>query len=134
MSFDRTSTETDSIPEPSAETVTAGRDASGHFAPGNTAALKHGLRSERAALALLPGQEAARAALADLRREWLDDLGGVELSSSGRDLVTRGLRVRMAMDTLEERMDREGVLTTTGRTRASVTLYLQLLDRLMKIY
>jgi hypothetical protein len=109
--------------------------ANGQWAPGNTARLNGGHRSKRAQLALLPGQEELRAALAEQRLAWLEDLGGAsELSSAARDLVQRGLRVRVLMDTLEARMDREGVLTGKGRTRASASLYLQLLDRLMKIY
>jgi hypothetical protein len=111
------------------------RGPDGRFRPGNAVRLTHGRRSRRAQLALLPGQEELRAALAEQRRAWLDDLGGAaELSSAARDLVQRGLRVRVLMDTLEARMDREGVLTGKGRTRASASLYLNLLDRLMKIY
>jgi hypothetical protein len=51
-----------------------------------------------------------------------------------RDLVSRGLRLHVILDTLEKRIEREGVSTGKGRTRASVTLYLSVLDRLMKIY
>jgi hypothetical protein len=60
--------------------------------------------------------------------------GAIVAQGAARDLLQRGLRVRVLLDTLEARMDREGVLTAKGRTRASASLYLQLLDRLMKIY
>ncbi len=109
----------------------------GQLQPGNLAGglPKGGLRSPRAQDALLPGQEAMRAVLEDHRRQWLNDLGGDEqLSFAARDLVNRGLRLHVLLDTLEARMEREGVLSAKGRTRASATLYLTILDRVMRIY
>lgn len=101
--------------------------------PGNQLATKHGHRSRRFQDAMLPGQEQLRAAIAERRIEWAADLGD-DLSFGQRDLISRGLRLHVILDTLEENMEREGVLTPKGAMRAAVSLYLSVLDRLMKIY
>jgi hypothetical protein len=101
--------------------------------PGNSLAMKDGKRSRRFQDAVLPGQEQLRAAIAERRIEWAADLGG-DLSFSQRDLISRGLRLHVILDTLEANMEREGVLTPKGAMRAATTLYLSVLDRLMKIY
>jgi hypothetical protein len=105
----------------------------GVLQPANTAAMTHGLRSERAQLALLPGQEELRAALADRCNELLADLGGDEAAGVVlRDTANRFLRLSVLADSMEAEIERRGMLTPKGRTRASVALYLKILDRLRK--
>jgi hypothetical protein len=91
------------------------------------------LHSRRAQDALLPGQEQLRAAIAERRIEWAADLGD-DLSFGQKDLVNRGLRLHVILDTLETNMEREGVMTAKGAARAAVSLYLTVLDKLLKIY
>lgn len=117
------------VPEPAPEHD----PVNGRFLAGNTRSIGAGLYSHRFQDALIPGQEALRAAIAEKRIEWITDLGG-DPSFAQQDLVRRGLRLHVILDTLEENMEREGVMTTKGHTRAAVTLYLSVLDRLMKIY
>jgi hypothetical protein len=108
--------------------------ARGHALRGNQRTVTHGLRSARAQEALMPGQEALRAVLAEHRSELLADLGGDDaVGVVLRDAVDRYLRLSVLASTLEARIEREGVLTAKGRTRASVTLYLSVVDRLMKL-
>ena len=102
--------------------------------PGNVGALVHGLRSPRAQQALLPGQEGLRGVLAEQRRELLDDLGGEQAASAvTRDTVDRYLRLGVLASTLEDRIEREGMVTGKGRTRAAVTLYLSIVDRMTRL-
>jgi len=140
--FDSTSTDARPVSEPSPEPVPhpeppsphSGHDPrTGRFLPENTDAIKHGQFSRRAQDAELPGQEQLRAAIAERRIEWIADLGD-ELSFGERDLVNRGLRLHVILDTLEANMERNGVLTSKGHKRAAVTLYLAVLDRLTRLY
>src|SRR5439155_1565622 len=71
------------LPQPSAERAPSGRFQPGNsvgartqFQKDNTRALRHGGRSRRAAAALLPGQQAIRAALIEKRSAIVADLGG----------------------------------------------------------
>lgn len=123
----------DDTRSPSPEPAPSGRRPDGTVTTGNTLAVKHGRFSRRAQDAALPGQEQLRAAIAERRIEWLADLGD-NLSFGERDLVDRGLRLHVILDTLEANMERSGVLTGKGRARAAVTLYLAVLDRLTRLY
>ena len=122
------------IQQPDARPTRPGLDpATGRFLPDNALSIKDGKYSRRFQDAMLPGQEQLRAAIAERRLEWTRDLGD-DLSFGQQDLISRGLRLHVILDTLEENMEREGVLTAKGHARAAVSLYLSVLDRLMKIY
>jgi hypothetical protein len=104
------------------------------FQKGNTAALKHGLRSKRAQLGLLPGQEDLRAMLSSRRQRLHDEEGGTpDMKLLLEDWLERYQRVWILATTLESRIEQEGIVTGKGRTRATVTLYLSLVDRLNKM-
>lgn len=105
----------------------------GRFLPGNAHSLQHGLFSRRFQNALLPEQAALRAAVAERRLEWVRDLGD-DLSFGQKDLVDRGLQLHVILDSLEADMAKFGVLTGKGAARACVSLYLTVLDKLLKIY
>jgi hypothetical protein len=97
-------------------------------------ALKHGLYSRKAQLGLLPGQEELRAVLASRRQRLHADQGGTaELSQVLEDTLDRYQRLWVLASTAESRIEREGMFTGKGRTRASVTLYLSIIDRLTKL-
>jgi hypothetical protein len=49
------------------------------------------------------------------------------------DTLDRYQRLWVLASTLEARIEQEGILTGKGRMRASVTLYLSIIDRLMKL-
>jgi hypothetical protein len=122
------------IQQPDARLTRPGHDpVSGRFLADNSDSVKDGKYSRRFQDAVLPGQEQLRAAIAERRIEWATDLGD-DLSFGQKDLINRGLRLHVILDTLEANMEREGVLTAKGATRAAVTLYLSVLDRLTKIY
>src|SRR5262245_36983188 len=107
----------------------------GQFKGGNTAALRHGLYSGRARQALLAGQEARLAVLPEERRAIFDDLGGVEHASVlKRKAVNRALELEVIADTLLTNLMREGVLTAKGQSRAALSAYLSVADRLMRLY
>ena len=97
-------------------------------------ALKHGLYSRKAQLGLLPGQEELRAVLASRRQRLHDDQGGPQaLSQILDDTLERYQRLWILASTAEARIEKEGIFTGKGRTRASVTLYLSIIDRLTKL-
>ena len=106
----------------------------GAIKKGETRALKHGRYSKQAQLALLPGQEEIRAVLASRRERLTDDQGGTQdMSQILEDTIDRYQRLWVLASTLEARMEKEGVLTGKGKTRAAVTLYLGIVDRLSKL-
>jgi hypothetical protein len=85
-------------------------------------------------LALLPGQEEVQAMLASRRARLHDDQGGTsELSQVLEDTLDRYQRLWVLGSTLEARMEKEGILSAKGRTRASVTLYLGIVDRMTRL-
>jgi hypothetical protein len=121
----------DELPRPFGEQPASGRDAAGRFAPGNTASLTHGQRSERAGAELIPHLAAL---LAEKEAAIVADLGGAEqLSAIRRELVARFIQSSAIADSLAVNIAAHGVLTAKGRTRAAVTLYLQVLDRQIKL-
>jgi hypothetical protein len=111
-----------------------GRDARGRFTGGNSFALVHGGRSRQVAAGQLPEQVDALAVLADREAAIVNELGGPEaISQIRRDLVTRYLETSTIADYLAANILANGVLTTKGRTRAAVTVYLQVIDRLHRL-
>ena len=119
---------------PQRESGPNGRRANGTFAPGNTASLIHGARSPRVANASLDGQELLRASLQLTAAGIVADLGGTaELTHVRRELVTRFTETSAIASYLSENILANGVLTTKGKTRAAVSTYLQVVDRLHRL-
>lgn len=97
------------------------RDSSGKFAPGNTARLVHGRRSERHLAALT---SEAREALAAREAAILSDLGGRDsLSTLQLDLVARYVVAGALLSWMEDELLRAGVVTSKGRKRALFGAY-----------
>jgi hypothetical protein len=100
----------------------------------NTGPLKDGRYSPRAQQGLLPGQEEIRAVIDEKREAIQRDLGGeAALSAIGADEVSRYLKLWTLAETLWINIEQQGALTSKGRSRAAVTLYLQVSDRLDKL-
>jgi hypothetical protein len=107
----------------------------GQFTAGNTKSLKHGLYSERGRQALLRGQESRLEVLAADRTELVSDLGGIEATGVlKRKAVDKTLQLEVVADTLVSNLIREGVLTAKGQSRAALSAYLSVVDRLMRLY
>jgi hypothetical protein len=105
----------------------------GQFLPGNTAALRHGGRSVRVLAGLMPEQAEARAALAERMAAIVADLGGPEaLTTLAAGMVERHARLELVDDYLFANVQRLGPLTGKGRTRAALTAWLAVVDRLQK--
>ena len=112
----------------------AQRGANGRFVAGNTARLVHGARSRKVMLAGLPEQAQIRALLAEREAAIVADLGGAgNLSTIKREVITRFLQTSVVADFLGSNIVKHGVLTTKGKTRAAVTTYLQVVDRLTRL-
>ena len=106
---------------------------SGRFQPGNTLALKHGLRSARVQAGLMPEQAEARAALAERVAAIVADLGGKDgLSALALGQIERHASLELVDEYLWENLQRHGPLTGKGRTRAALTAWLSVVDRLQK--
>jgi hypothetical protein len=106
-----------------------GRRADGTAGPGNTLALKHGLKSER----LLEDST-----LAAVHREMVEaltnDLGGGDaLSAMEAPHVREYARLGLIAESLGHNVLERGALTGKGKTRAAVNVYLQVLDRLVRL-
>lgn len=79
----------------------------------------------------LPEQAEARAALAERVAAVVADLGGMDgLSTVAAGLVERHARLELVSDYLFERLERLGPLTAKGRTRAALSAWLSVVDRL----
>lgn len=106
-----------------------GRRADGTAGEGNTLALRHGLHSEQ--LLNLPDVGAwHREQVAAIT----NDLGGeAELSAMQRAAVREAARVEVILASLGDELLARGVLTGKGRARSSATLYLQTLDRWVRM-
>ena len=108
----------------------SGRDpASGRWIAGCMPRVRTGSRTDR----LLEVPELALA-----HRERTDalvtDLGGIAgLSVSAAALVAELARLQLVTESLGADVLRHGVLTGRGRTRAAVSIYLQVLDRQQKL-
>lgn len=106
-----------------------GRRADGTAGPGNTLALRHGLRSER----LFENPDMVLA-----HREMVDaiavDLGGADaLSAIEARLVREFARASIIAESLGINVLEHGTLSGKGKTRAAVKTYLQVLDRLVRL-
>lgn len=111
------------------------RCGQGHPKPGTPGlALKHGGRSMNVLRGTLPSQEKAVELLGERQAAILADLGGADQVSWLRtDLVRRYLEMSLVADYLAHNMVRNGVLSAKGRTRAAVTTYVQVVDRLTRL-
>ncbi|HVL66534.1 MAG TPA: hypothetical protein VM364_04645 [Vicinamibacterales bacterium] len=102
----------------------------GHFLPANTAALVHGGRSRQVKLGALPQQAEALAMIATHEAQLVADLGGpANVSTVARALIRRFVEVDLITDFVRTNILEQGVFTTKGRTRAAVSLLMQLADR-----
>jgi hypothetical protein len=103
------------------------RDARGRWAPGNSGALVHGGRSRQAL-------ESAAAVAVRLEKQAAlhEDLGG-DLGVIKRDLGADYLTVDTMITTVTANIERQGVLTATGKRRAAVDLLLSLIDRRLRL-
>lgn len=96
-------------------------------------ALRHGGRSRLVAALGTPEQADARAALAERTSAIVADLGGHEaLTALAAGMVERHARLELVADYLFENVQRLGPLTGKGRTRAALTAWLAVVDRLQK--
>jgi hypothetical protein len=103
------------------------------FQPGNTAAWKDGSRSKRALSLELPEQAEAKAALGDRVETIARDLGGREsLSQVAVGMVERHAKLELVADYLFSNIQRLGPLTGKGHTRAALTNWLAVVDRLQR--
>ena len=121
-------------PPPCGDTPTSGRNPDGTFAPGNIAALTHGGRSAQVRAAQLPEQAGLRSELAEKRTRLLTDLGGEDkLSELQIDLVDRYLELDVVAQWLGGNLLSQGPLTAKGKSRAALSSYLTVVDRVHRI-
>ena len=104
----------------------------GHPRPGTPGpALEHGGRSLHVRLALIAEH---RATLASERAAILADLGGAEnVGTLKAGLIDRYQETALVASWLGGNLLVDGVLTGKGKARAAATLYLQVLDRLLRL-
>ena len=114
--------------QPSQESLASGRGDHGRFAPGNTAALRHGAFSQQVAAGGLAEQAEAVAAATERRAEIVRDLGE-ELSALAVGQVDAYVRLEIVSDFLWSNLVDQGVLTGKGRQRAALSAWLQVVDR-----
>lgn len=101
----------------------------GHPGP----AFVHGARSALAAVGALPQQEHVADLLLTSEAAILKDLGGVDaVSALALGQVKRHVKLALIEATLWDSLQRLGLVTGKGRTRAATTLWLQVVDRLQK--
>ena len=119
---------------PVAERASCGRNPDGTFARLNVAALKHGVHSRPVRDAELPEHTAMRAQLADKRAAILEDLGGdSQVSQLQHDLIDRYLELDSVASRLGGNLLAAGPLTAKGRTRAALSAYVTVVDRVHRI-
>lgn len=108
--------------------------ACGIWRSGNTASLRHGLRSARVAGAELPEQAEVAAGLAAWQEEITRDLGGPDaLSRLQRDLVGAYVRASAIGDFLGGRVVARGGLTPRGRTSGAFAAFIAITDRQLRL-
>lgn len=104
----------------------SGRANNGRFLPGNTLTLRHGLYSDR-----LLDQPDVKAWHAQQVAQIEADLGGRgELTALARGLTREAARLEVLATCLGDDLLARGVLTAKGSSRAALTSYLKILDRL----
>ena len=119
---------------PFGEPPASGRNPDGTFTRSNTAALKHGGRSTQVRAAQLPEQAGRRPVLAKKREAIVSDLGGESaLSQLQLDLVERYLELDTVASWLGGNLMADGPLTAKGRSRAALSAYLTVVDRLHRV-
>lgn len=99
--------------------------ACGRFLPGNAAAVTHGARRSLASTD-------AQAAIAAKREELIAHLGG-DASTIQIDLATDYARVDTLIETVAENIERAGLFTGKGRTRAAASMLLTLMERRLRL-
>lgn len=106
-----------------------GRQADGTAGAGNTLNLRHGLRSHQ-----LLEQPDIAAWHSEQVEVISTDLGGAsELSALQRASVREVARLEVILAALGDELLEGGVLTGKGKMRAATTVYLQVLDRFVKV-
>ncbi len=121
-------------PWSSAKDEASGRNPDGTFARGNTASVTHGGRSRQVQAAQCPEQRERRQHLAEKRTAIVADLGGeATLSRLQLDLVDRYLELDTVAAWLGGTLVAEGPLTAKGRSRAALSAYLTVVDRLQRV-
>ena len=111
-----------------------GRNPDGTFASRNATALTHGGRSEQVRAAQRPGQTEAPERLAERRAAIMADLGGEQqLSQLQRDLIERYIELDTVASWLGGHLVAEGPLTAKGRTRAALSAYVTVVDRIQRV-
>lgn len=96
--------------------------------------LSKGLYSALVRAGELPSQAEALAALAERQAEIERDLGGADaLSRVHRDAIRDLLRMELVGEFLFDRLIEHGPLTGKGRTRAALSAYLGVADRLYRL-
>ena len=109
------------------------RRADGKFAPGNTEAMTHGGFSKQALAGALPSQAETAASVRGRVQEIVNDLGGRdEISTVLAGQVRQHGRLEMLEEHLWDQIERGGTTTAKGHTRACVTLWLKVIDRLQR--
>jgi hypothetical protein len=113
---------------------TDGRDAQGRFAVGHPGPrLRSGTRSRLIRQGQWPDRD-VRDVLRERQDAILTDLGGAdETSTVKRTLVSRFVEASALAEWLGDNILSNGVMTTKGRTRAAVSTYLHVLDRLVTL-
>lgn len=118
---------------PTAESPSPAPRNAGHWKLGNTASLRHGGRSARVLAGLMPEQAEAKAALEERVAAIVADLGGPEaLTAIAAGLAERHARLELVDAYLFENLQRLSPLSAKGRTRAALTAWLAVVDRLQR--
>jgi hypothetical protein len=110
-----------------------GRRADGRFALGNTESLTHGGYSKQAQAGELASQAETAAIVRERVNEIVNDLGGPdEVSTVLAGQVRQHGRLEMLEEHLWHQIEDGGITTAKGNTRACVTLWLKVIDRLQR--
>jgi hypothetical protein len=118
---------------PSEQLPGSGRLPDGRFAPGNTEALTHGLRSVRVQAGQMAAQKDALDALPERISAIVESLGGADnLSPLAHGEVRRHGKLELIEAFCWQRIETAGPFTTKGTQRACVSLWLQIHDRLAR--
>ena len=101
----------------------------GRFKPGNTASLRHGRYSQQ-----IVDTAAFKAALVAMEAEKTADLGGADaLSSNQRDLLRLLIKTLSIEGHLWQRIEQEGPLSAKGQSRAVLSAWTAVSDRIVKL-
>lgn len=105
-----------------------------HLRPRQHLEPEPGGRSRQVQGAQLPEQADRRRHLAEKRAAIVADLGGeAALSSLQRDLVDRYVELDTVASWLGGNLVTEGPLTAKGRTRAALSAYVTVVDRVLRV-